>query len=215
MSASSAGNVLWKVHSLFQAQFFTECDLVLPVSTSRIFSFPLRPCSSCIRLLPRLQALSIFPWITFSRRQFVLNMWPIQLAFLHFTVGWTFLSSLSLCNTPFIFRVIGPTDFYPSPAPISKYVSLHSEKWLKNELMWKSMEINDCSINRLSSKNMPEETKKKKNKQGFGTVRVPTHIRTEHKRKSSRSYVLVTSCYERASNMEYIISNFTTRFRNC
>ena len=32
--------VLWQVHSLFQSQFSTECDLVLPLSIFSILSFP-------------------------------------------------------------------------------------------------------------------------------------------------------------------------------
>ena len=46
----------------------------------------LRSSSSCLRLLPLLPVTSIlpsiFPSITCFRRQFLLNMWPIQLAFL-------------------------------------------------------------------------------------------------------------------------------------
>jgi hypothetical protein len=32
-------SVLRQVHSLFQSQFSTQCDLVLPVSTSSVLSF--------------------------------------------------------------------------------------------------------------------------------------------------------------------------------
>ena len=59
--------------------------------------------NSWLRLLPRLLFTSllpsIFPPITCFRRQFLLKMWPIQLAFLLLTVRRIFLSSLTLCNT--------------------------------------------------------------------------------------------------------------------
>ena len=55
------------------------------------FQYPLvslRTSSSCLHLIPRLPVASvltsIFPSITCFRRQFLRNMWPIQLAFLHF-----------------------------------------------------------------------------------------------------------------------------------
>ena len=65
--------------------------------------FSLRSSSSCLPLLPRLPITStlpsIFPSIPCFRRQFLRDMWPIQLAFLLFIVCSIFLSSLSLCNT--------------------------------------------------------------------------------------------------------------------
>ena len=77
---------------------------------SRISSFnwqypllSLRSSSSFLRLLPRLLVTSIcpfiFPSITCCRRQFLLKMWPIQLAF-HFVISCRiFLCSLTLSNT--------------------------------------------------------------------------------------------------------------------
>jgi len=63
----------------------------------------LKSFSSCLLLLPRLPVTSILPSIFPStacfRRQFVRKMWPIQLAFLLFTVCRIMLSSLALCNT--------------------------------------------------------------------------------------------------------------------
>ena len=65
--------------------------------------FSLMSSSSCLHLLPLLPATCIFP-STFPstvryRRQFLHKMWPIQLAFLHFTVCRIFLCSLTVCNT--------------------------------------------------------------------------------------------------------------------
>ena len=88
---------LQQVYSLFEREFSSRCDLVLPISA---FSPP--PSSSCLRLLLQLSVtsilLSIFPSITCFRRQFRRTMGPIQLAFVLFTVCRIFLSSLTLCN---------------------------------------------------------------------------------------------------------------------
>ena len=63
----------------------------------------LRPSSSFLRLLPRLLVTSIcpfiFPSITFCRRQSILKMWPIQLAFRFLISCRIFLCSLTLSNT--------------------------------------------------------------------------------------------------------------------
>jgi len=66
-----------------------------------------RSSSSCLRLLPRLPITHIlpliFPSITCFWTQFLRKMWPIQLAFLLFTVRWIFLSFPALCNTSAFF----------------------------------------------------------------------------------------------------------------
>jgi len=63
----------------------------------------LRSSSSFLRLLPRLLATSIspfiFPSITCFRRQFLRKMWPIQLAFRFLISCRIFLCSLALSNT--------------------------------------------------------------------------------------------------------------------
>ena len=51
-----------------------------------------RTACSCLRRLPRLSVASTFPSITCHRRQFLRKMWPIQLLFFRFTVGFSFLS---------------------------------------------------------------------------------------------------------------------------
>ena len=83
-----------QVYSLFQSEFSRECNLVLSISHSSTFPSPSPPSSpsSCLRLLPRLPVPSIFPSMTCFRRRFVRNVWPIQLAFLHFIVCRKFLS---------------------------------------------------------------------------------------------------------------------------
>jgi hypothetical protein len=64
-----------QVRCLFQREFCTGCDLVLPLSISSILTFLLRLCSSCVRLILRLPVTSIlpsiFPSITCFRRQFL------------------------------------------------------------------------------------------------------------------------------------------------
>jgi hypothetical protein len=68
-----------------------------------ILSFPLRSSSRFLRLLPRLHATSIppfiFPSITCRKRQFLRKTWPIQLAFRLLISYRIFLCSLTLRNT--------------------------------------------------------------------------------------------------------------------
>jgi hypothetical protein len=77
-------SVLRQVYSVFQSEFFTECDLVLPLSIYSILFF-LKAMQYLLRLLPRLLVTSIypsiFPSVTCFRRKFLRKMWPIQLAF--------------------------------------------------------------------------------------------------------------------------------------
>jgi hypothetical protein len=67
------------------------------------------PPSSCLLLLPRLTVTSIlpytFPSVTCFRKQFLRKMWPIQLAFLLYTVCTSRLvfSSWTPCNTSIFF----------------------------------------------------------------------------------------------------------------
>ena len=49
-----------QVHRLFQSEFSRECDLMLPLSNSSIFSFLLGSSISCLHLLHCLLVLSIF-----------------------------------------------------------------------------------------------------------------------------------------------------------
>ena len=82
----------------------------LHIVRSRVSSFKweypllfLRSSSSFLRLLPRLLATSIppfiFPSITCFRRQFLRKMWPIKLAFRFLVSCRIFLCSLTLSNT--------------------------------------------------------------------------------------------------------------------
>jgi hypothetical protein len=65
--------------------------------------FSLRLTTNCLCLLFRLLVPSIFPSITCFRRQFLRKMWPIQLAFLHFTVCMMFVSSYpATCKNSFL-----------------------------------------------------------------------------------------------------------------
>ena len=77
----------------FKASFF-KWEYPLP---------SLRSSNSFLRLLPLLLVTSIspfiFPSITCRIRQFLRNMWPIQLAFRFLIACRTFLCSLTLSNT--------------------------------------------------------------------------------------------------------------------
>ena len=88
----------------------------------------LRLSSSCSHLLPRLPVPYIFPSIMCFRRQFLHNIRPIQLAFLHFTVCRIFLSSYDSMSHFFISHTIGPTDIlHFSPAPHFKTIQIFSD----------------------------------------------------------------------------------------
>ena len=54
-------SVLRQVHSLFQSDFSTKCDLVLPLFKFQYPLFSLRAPSSYLGLLPRLPVTSVFP----------------------------------------------------------------------------------------------------------------------------------------------------------
>lgn len=66
------------------------------------FSFPVRSCSNCVRLYPRLPVTSmlpsIVPSVTCFRRWFLGNMWSIKLAVLAFIGCRIFISSLTLLH---------------------------------------------------------------------------------------------------------------------
>jgi len=53
-------SITQQIHKLFHNAFFTDCDLVLPLSNSP-FLFPLRSFNSCLSLLPRLPVPHILP----------------------------------------------------------------------------------------------------------------------------------------------------------
>ena len=71
-------SALRQVHSLFQSEFFIQCDRLHLSFIFQYLLFSLRSSSSYLRLLPRHHVtttlLSIFPSITCFRRQFLLKM---------------------------------------------------------------------------------------------------------------------------------------------
>jgi hypothetical protein len=71
----------------FQSEFSTECCPIPPLQLQYPL-FSLRSSSNWLRLLLHLPVTSIlpsvFPFMSRFRRQFVLKMWPVQLAFLLF-----------------------------------------------------------------------------------------------------------------------------------
>jgi hypothetical protein len=83
-----------QVHTLFQSQFSTDCNLLLPLSFPSILSFPCHTIAAYVFSIFFLSLLSfpcIIPSITRFRRQFLRKMWPIQSAPLLFTLCRTFL----------------------------------------------------------------------------------------------------------------------------
>ena len=76
-------------HDRSTASSNTGSHRVRSSASSSNFQYPpfsLRASTSCLHLLPRVTVtsilLSVFPSITCVRRQFLHNIWPIQLAFL-------------------------------------------------------------------------------------------------------------------------------------
>ena len=117
--------VCMSVHSLFQSDFSTECDIVLSSFNSQYLILSLKSSTSYLLILPRLPVTSIlpsiYPSITCFRRQLLRKIWPIQLAFRLCTVCRIFLSSSTLRKIFFDSRTIGPTDLLnPSTEPLFK-----------------------------------------------------------------------------------------------
>ena len=84
-------SVLPRVHILLQNDYSTEFDTILPLSRSR----------NCLCISPFLATFvfySIFPSKTCFRTQFLHKMWPVQLNFLCFILGWIFFSSLTFSS---------------------------------------------------------------------------------------------------------------------
>jgi len=98
------------VHSFFQSKCSTEWYLVPLSSSIYLISSPMSS-SSCVRFLPRLTILPIFPSITCFRRQFLHNMWPVQLAFFSSVLCGMFLFTLNLCNTFSFFHPFSALHF--------------------------------------------------------------------------------------------------------
>ena len=105
----------FSVHTLFFETFIHPLCILSPKQmpqrvrfNSSAFKFLyllsfLKLFSSCLCVLLRLPITSIFsyicPPITCFRRQFLRNMWPIQLAFLVFILCKISLPPFTLCNT--------------------------------------------------------------------------------------------------------------------
>ena len=95
-----------------QGKFSTQSDLLLLLSISSVLSCPvlsLSSSTSCLLLLLRLPFTcmlpAVFPYIQCCRRQLLRKMWPMQLAFLLFTIYsvflyvWFYLISHTICPT--------------------------------------------------------------------------------------------------------------------
>ena len=116
-------STLQHVHSLFQSEFFTKCDLMLSVSNFSILSFLkviqqlLTSSSSSYRLF-YLSCNNVFQKAV--AMQCVANPTSLPLFQCMQDIPFLFLSVQHL----FIFRTIGPTDLHPSPASYFKTFNL-------------------------------------------------------------------------------------------
>ena len=88
-------SVLRQVHSLFQSQFSTECDLLLPLTIPISFHSLSHPTAAYVFFLI---FSSLFPSIMCFRRWFLRMMWPVRLAYLLSIVCTMFDSSVTLGN---------------------------------------------------------------------------------------------------------------------
>jgi hypothetical protein len=91
-------SVLRQVHGLFQTYFFSECDLVRPLSIYNIHSFPSGKAAVYAFFLV-LPSLIHFRSIICFRRQFLRKTWPIHISFVHFIVCWMYSFSFTQRNT--------------------------------------------------------------------------------------------------------------------
>jgi hypothetical protein len=83
--------VLRQVHSLSQSEFYTECDLVLPLSISSVLSHPQgHQVAAYIFFF-----VLFYTFLSFNNvfwRQCLRKIWPIRLTFFHFIVFRLFFS---------------------------------------------------------------------------------------------------------------------------
>jgi len=113
------------VHSLFQSQFSTQCDLVLPLAISSILFFPLKVNSSCLCLLLRLPITSVFP-LYLSLNSLFQKAVPTQdvtnpVSLTSFYCLYDVPLPLTLCNTSsFLTRSVQLIFAAPSQHHISK-----------------------------------------------------------------------------------------------
>ena len=85
----------------FQSYFSTDCHLVLLLSILLYTVLYLRSSSSCLRLLllPVTSAISsVFPWVTFFRRQFLHELWPSSFPSFYLLYVPIFFSFCSACS---------------------------------------------------------------------------------------------------------------------
>ena len=100
--------VLWQVHTLFQSEFSTECNLVLPLSNSSIINclkviqqLFMSSCSSSSNFCPSF-------YLSFSNIQKAVSMQDVTNPFslLLFVVCKIFLFSLTLSNTSYFTQLV-------------------------------------------------------------------------------------------------------------
>ena len=87
--------VLRQLRRSVQSGSSRDCDLMLPLSFSTNFSFPWGRPVADFAFLSRLPVTYVFSSIKCFRRQFLLSILLMQLAFLIFIVCRIFLSSLT------------------------------------------------------------------------------------------------------------------------
>lgn len=129
-------------------------------SNDSAFSFPyllvsLRQSSSCLRTLPRLPITStspsIFPSITWFRRQLLLKTWPVQLAFLGFIVRMIFHSYFTVCNAYSVYtRSVQLTYSAGSHStPRDDYIS-RTQSYRIGSIQASRVKFNTCNMTRYS-----------------------------------------------------------------
>jgi len=141
-------SVLRQVHSLFPKRVLRIVRSTGSSSSFQYRLFSLRSSSSC---LPLLHSSShhfyhfIFPSITCFRRQFLHKMWPIQLAFLLYTVGYFCLSWLFVILFSFLTR-LSRVKYFLKAFGYIKLLCLHFR-----------MYVLSCSWVRQLSRNVPAD----------------------------------------------------------
>ena len=118
--------------SAFQSKFSRQSDLVLPLSIYSIFSCP--RCYAVAAYLFFLVFVTFFFSIVCSiaccRRQFLRKMWPVNVAFLYFSLYTMLSSSLTSCIT---------SQFFTRPDQMCFYILLQHHISKPSRHLWSTI----------------------------------------------------------------------------
>jgi hypothetical protein len=133
-------SVLRQVHSLFQHNFPTQCNLELFLSISNILPFPLDHLVAAyvfFLVFPSLHP-SIFPSVTRHRKLFWHKMWQIHLAFFLFIVCRIFFFSFHLYHTfsCVLVEMVKKSETAPPPFPYSSLCSDIPRPYISTVYPW-------------------------------------------------------------------------------